>query len=364
MKWSLIMLLSVYAATGKAAQGGSEPPIVFIPGIKGSVLADNGAAVKWITPLQALGLASPNLSLPLDWKDGKQGQDGLSPRAVLSGVRILPWFLEQQVYGPLLKAAGNTKRPFFAFPYDWRRDNNETLAKFENFVEWVRQKNQGARIRVIAHSMGGLITLALLNKRPELFDSVVFVGVPFSGTITFLLDMHAGTATGLNRAILSPEVLFTHPSIYTLFPVEGSGLVDAAGKPIQVDFYSPEDWKKHGLGIFYDSSAVTPQQKNYLTVALQRAKAFRQLLVPRDQRYPPITIVSGREIPTLASVMQNGPHSINGWDFDAQPKEPGDGRVLVKQSFPPAGIPYRVVYSKADHADQLSDPVVLTLIQK
>ena len=67
--------------------------------------------------------------------------------------------------------------------------------------------------------MGGLITLALLNKRPEFFRKL-YLYVPFYGGIGFFGDLHIGIPNGLNNKILSPEVLFTMPSVYTLFPIE------------------------------------------------------------------------------------------------------------------------------------------------
>lgn len=47
--------------------------------------------------------------------------------------------------------------------------------------------------------MGGLITMVALNKRPELFQSVLFAGVPFMPGVGFLEDLHAGTLLYLQK---------------------------------------------------------------------------------------------------------------------------------------------------------------------
>ena len=81
-----------------------------------------------------------------------------------------------------------------------------------------------------------MITLAALNQLPHLFQSVVFAGVPFTGGISFLPDLTTGEPIGLNRRILSPEILGSFPSVYSLFPLlsedlphERKGTIDGSG---------------------------------------------------------------------------------------------------------------------------------------
>lgn len=202
-------------------------PIVFIHGIKGSVLFESGGGVRWIAWQQAFGLSSPVLSLPLQWNGDVQQRDSLVAQAPL---RKVAW---QAIYAPFLDWAPTSGRAFRPFTYDWRRDNRENTAKFIKFLESISQESGGARIQVVAHSMGGLITFAALNRRPDLFHSVLFAGVPFGHNISFLEDMQIGTATGLNRRILSPNVLFSFASIYSLFPLDkrNSGLEKENEKP-------------------------------------------------------------------------------------------------------------------------------------
>ena len=149
------------------------PPIVFIHGFKGSVLSDSQGSVRWLNWQQAFGLSSSDLSLPLHWNGEVQQRDELIARAPL---RAVAW---QDVYSPLLNWASTSGQVFRAFAYDWRRDNLENTAEFVKFLEKVSRENGEARIQVVAHSMGGLITFVALNRRPDLFHSVLFAGVRF-----------------------------------------------------------------------------------------------------------------------------------------------------------------------------------------
>ena len=329
------------------------PPLVFIHGIKGSVLIDARGGVNWFTAWQALGLTAPELSLPLRWTGDIQQRDGMSATTPLDTVA---W---HDVYAPFLKWAVASGRPFHPFAYDWRRDNLETTDAFVKFLGKVSRESDGAKVQVVAHSMGGLIALAAVHRQPELFHSVLFAGVPFGPSISFLEDMHAGTANGFNSRILSPQVLFTFPSIYTLFPDDPkeSGLVETNGTPIVHDWFSAEDWERQRLGIFSNpGTSATPEQRAYLRTALEHARRFRNELKYRDPfSYPPIWVLAGDMHPTLSTVIHNGPKSVKGWDFSTATKNPGDNRVEFKRAVPPAGIRHSVFKSMRQHEDLLSE---------
>ena len=332
----------------------SLPPLVFIHGIKGSVLRDAHGAVRWITSWQALGLASSDLKLPIRWIGDVQERDGMTSPMPLDSVA---W---HNVYSPLLKWAAASGRRFRSFSYDWRRDNLETSDEFIRFLSKVSAENGGAKIQVVAHSMGGLITFAAMNRRPDLFHSVLFAGVPFGSSISFLEDLHAGTSNGLNSKILSPEVYFTFPSPFTFFPInpKESGLVDANGKRIEHDWYSAEDWARQKLGIFSTTSpaAVTKEQWTHLRKALERARQLRSALAySATFPYPPIAVLAGVNLPTISAVMHNGPRAVRGWDFVTAPREPGDKRITLANAVPPAGVPSKLFKSSRAHDELLSD---------
>lgn len=352
-----MLLLSLFLASSQPARA-ADVPLVFIHGIKGSRLVDSRGNTRWLSGWQALGLSSPELGLPLAWEGDAQKTDGVTAAGILDRVVVVPWIAEQKIYSPWLRAARGLA-PLLEFSYDWRRDNLENVQRFETFLRGI-----GRPARVVAHSMGGLVTLALLNRHPELFSSVVFAGVPFKGGIGFLPDLHSGTANGLNRRILSQEILASFPSVYCLFPERSDSLMTSNGWPLPTEFFKATQWQERRIGQFRAGHVAETKFVGFFQKALDRAHAFRRELVAKDIKYPPILVVNGRSFPTLSQAIENGPKSVAGWDFESAPKVPGDGRVQETHSTPPAPIPFELFQSTAEHSELLSDPAVIERIRR
>lgn len=344
----------------------SGPPVLFIHGFKGSTLENARGDVDWVTGRQALGLQTPDLRLPLTWEGDEQCHDDRRATRPLDRVRVIPWLWERAFYAPWMTRAVGMGYPFATFAYDWRRDNAEAVLGLKRRMQEL-QRQYHSKVRVVAHSMGGLITLALLNEAPELFADVVFAGVPFKGGSGILPDLHLGANAGINSRILAPPVAGTFTSVYSLFDAEGSGLAHADGTPLLMPWFSAAAWREQGLGLFADPPVLTPAAlsafETYLDTALTRARAFRRRLAPRPVAYPPILAVIGRSRPTLVTVMKGGPKSVRGWDFESSPKEMGDGRVGEHFAQPPAPLSYETLYTEAEHADILNDPKVAEGLQ-
>ena len=209
-----------------------------------------------------------------------------------------------------------------------------------------------------------------MNRRPELFDRVVFAGVPFRGCISFLQDMTHGKPVGLNRSVLSPGVLFTFPSVYTLFPGNlGSDIADTmldpSGEILPINFFSAKDWQVHQLGIFAtpdnlpcrDSEAIA-----FLKKALKISKEFRLSLIPKQKDYPPVLVITSNTRPTLAKAQRRSRGNIIIWDFKVLPGEPGDGRIPESASLPPEPIKYEIHRTSFKHTTLLNDPEVVKRI--
>lgn len=338
--------------------GRDGPPLVFIHGIKGSSLVASNGAVHWLTAAAALGLHTPDLRLPLRWNGERQDADDLIATEPIASVDIARGLVRSQVYGPWLERAEALGRPFYAFAYDWRRDNLESRERFRACVAAVRERHGGSRVQLVAHSMGGLISLPVLIEHPEWFCHALFAGVPFRGAISFLEDMHVGLPTGVNRKLLSPGVLFTCPSTYALYPLGRSDCVDGSGRELQIDFFDASHWVEHGIGIFADPRNATAERIAFLGRALERARGLRALLEHREQAYPRITVLAGKSFPTLAVAMKGGPRSVRGWDLRSWPRRPGDSRVSFDNVAPPEGFDYEVVVTSLPHAAMLNDPAL------
>ena len=355
--WLPLLLAVLYCA--KPVE--DPVPLVLIHGIKGSLLEDAEGQTAWLSGREAMGWKHYRLSLPTEWKGEEQKRDGLRATGILKEVYVVPFLIGEKVYGPFIKGADKLDRPFYTFAYDWRRDNIENLRLFTAFLKEVSEKNRNAKVQVVAHSMGGLITRAALAENPELFHSVVFAGVPFSGGLGFLPDMHAGEPVGRNERILSPEVYFTFPSVYTLFQ-EGSSRIYESGKELPINLYNADDWAKYKLGLF-SLELVSPSQAAHLRMCLKRGKEFRRLVSLPVSKNIPVYVVLSKSTPTLATVERNGPKSVRGYDFESRPREPGDGRVREADAFPP-GLKSETLYSEKVHSELLNDAAVMDLVRK
>lgn len=116
--------------------------------------------------------------------------------------------------------------------------------------------------------------------------------------------------------------------------------------------------------MFTKESDSNEMDFTFLTKALARAKQFKEQIKVANIKYPPILVVTGKAHPTLSKIQRNGKQSVNGWDFLSLPREPGDGRVLEKNSFPPKGISYETFYSTWSHSALLNDPVVIEKVKE
>ncbi len=352
-------------------------PLVFIPGLNGSLLEDSQGRQRWVGVAQGLALSTPDLSLPLQWNNGAQNGDDLRPAGVIMDVSLISGVLGQDFYGPWVDFAQTIdERPLHIFAYDWRRDNNESSAKFEAFLDDLSKRYGGKKLQVVAHSMGGMITLTVLNRRPELFDRVVFAGVPFRGGVGYLPNMHKGIQIGLNGELLKPEVLFSHPSVYSFYPsgqrFENTDVVlDESGERIQLDFYDANTWRTNGFGVFAPDSAEwrgnADDRLAFLQEALRTAKKFRAAMQPRKPaaQYPPVLVVGSKAHDTMQHIRRKSPASMKGngangdgvarWDFAGTPAV-GDGGVLFRDMLPPEPIRHSVALSQFAHAFLLNDP--------
>eukprot|EP00957_Ditylum_brightwellii_P006138 464454-Ditylum_brightwellii.AAC.1 len=109
-----------------------DTPLLFIPGIFGSHLTTKSDGERvYLNSSTALGLRTPDLSLPLTWEDNPPGkqqspcpligaeEDGCLEYVKLCGINIVG------IYGPWLDKARAAGRNVIVFSWDWRRQFDE-----------------------------------------------------------------------------------------------------------------------------------------------------------------------------------------------------------------------------------------------
>lgn len=353
----------------------ADVPLVFVHGLKGSRLVSKSTGkVLWLEASGALrknDVEAPGLALPLRWSWNADKQLFEQERDDVVADGLISRVAWRSVYGPLIgymdKYSKATARKFHVFCYDWRRDIWEHIEAFENFLRGLKAP-RGAQ--VIAHSNGGLIAYAVLSRTPFLFHSVCFASVPFRPGTYPLQDLHLGNQVGLNKTLLSPEVVFSFASPWLFFPTDADRvgwIVERDGSPISGCAFDVDTWRKHRLSVFgflpSDGGQTELEERytSHLRAALHNGLRFRQtflckgLQVQSDPSIPVVILGSKkRSVPIV--VVKDGPVAVRGLDFVSAPAVASDGRVPYYAMFPDHRRHlHKVIHSNFDHSSIVSD---------
>ncbi|KAJ3023288.1 hypothetical protein HKX48_003739 [Thoreauomyces humboldtii] len=283
--------------------------VVVLGGMYGSFLSEKGTGKKvWLTMDSLLGFASVDVGLRLDGVDDRLEPSGIFERLGPINVcaDLCSEFRSQE-------GCSNGTFRFHPFAYDWRREPDVSSVALEKHLEGIYAQNGSRPITVLAHSMGGLLTLAVVNRRPELFRGVVFIGSPFGGVPLILWQLRRGIPFMLNKHLMSPDLHFGARSSFVFLPMDGRALVvdakDGSGEEdYLVDFYSAEEWINHTLSKTLHRAAranTLDAHKEYLQKTLHSAKAFRQSLAfnpDTSVAYPPLTHLVSSNWPTATRI--------------------------------------------------------------
>jgi hypothetical protein len=155
------------SAASRDAAAADRPVVVVLPGVMGSHLQAAGGDRVWFDPLD---IASGGLS-KIGW-----GQPSVEAEALFA-----------MFYGKLCQylAASHRVEPF---PYDWRQPLDVLAERLGEFLDRLMKQTQQP-IRLLAHSMGGLVVRATIHKRRSVIDALmardgarfVMLGTPNQG---------------------------------------------------------------------------------------------------------------------------------------------------------------------------------------
>ncbi|GAA5705904.1 MULTISPECIES: lipase/acyltransferase domain-containing protein [Streptomyces] len=226
----------------------TQDAVVVVPGIMGSELYDTekdaviwglspGLLLKaWTTPA---GLGA--LHLTPDEREGRLGR--VRPSRLLRTAGWAPVLKGQEPYTELVRTVTRSvaaPEAVLEFPYDWRLSvatNARFLAQAarEHLERWRRHPAHTAarrhrvderegRLVFVAHSMGGLLTLAALSTGPDgdlAGDTrgVLTLGTPFQGAVAaaVILNTGRGAPVPLPRGRLR-SLAVTMPGLHDLLP--------------------------------------------------------------------------------------------------------------------------------------------------
>jgi hypothetical protein len=210
--------------------------IVVLPGISGSVLKKHGKVVWGYsarTIAKALftfgGSVEKDMAMPHDDPAVDDLGDGIVADALMPDLHLLPGVWKIDGYGVVAEAIKSNfdvaeGENFFCYPYDWRRDNRVSARKFAKTAhDWLlawRQAsgNSGAKLILICHSMGGLVSRYFLECLDgwKVTKALVTFGTPYRGSLNAL----DGISNGFRKGPLNVSALMRQlTSMYQLLPV-------------------------------------------------------------------------------------------------------------------------------------------------
>jgi pimeloyl-ACP methyl ester carboxylesterase len=238
------------AVGARRTRGG--PRVLILPGIMGSKIGTPGRVtddVLWLDPVQVIAGKLTDLALP-------QGSK-LQPLGVM-----LFGYLKLKL---CLQLAG-----FDAsfHPFDWRL-GLDTLGK--QLGDRIASE-RATSVRLVAHSMGGLVARAALNgPSSKRIVQLIQLGTPNYGSFAPVQALRATYPTVRKIAALdwhhtaeqlAEQVFRTLPGLYQMLP--------APDRHPAVDFFDPRSWP---------ADAMAPD-----AALLKEARRVREGLAPADER--------------------------------------------------------------------------------
>ncbi|MFO1459328.1 MAG: CHAT domain-containing protein [Verrucomicrobiota bacterium] len=242
---------------------GTRPVVIVLPGIMGSHLSltppggkpGSGRRIWFNLPGLVLGSFAD-----LRWTSG--------PRAP----HVEPEGLFEMFYGDLCEHLSKSHH-VIRFPYDWRMPVQDEAQRLGDLVESILTALDGRQpVRLVAHSMGGLLCRAMIQGRPELWQQIVaheggrlvMLGTPNHGS--HLLVQHLIGMADTTRSIARIDqchdlqeilnVVATLPGALQLLP--SPGFVDTSGGPARNYFRTAvwADFKKRVTDWWFGNGVV------------------------------------------------------------------------------------------------------------
>jgi len=213
--------------------------VVLLPGITGSVLRKGGKDV-WaptagavLEALLSLGDDIKQLELGEDPLDEDEIDDVTAP-SLIPDIHLIPGLWKIDGYGRIKKWITTNfdvreGLNYFDFPYDWRRDNRvhaRRLARLSaDRLKAYREDPQGnpeAKLVLVGHSMGGLISRYFLECLDGWRDTRMLVtfGTPYRGSINAIDSLANGMHKGVGPLSIDlSELVRSMNSVYQLLPI-------------------------------------------------------------------------------------------------------------------------------------------------
>ena len=334
--------------------------VVLLPGILGSVLEKDGKDMWAMSPgaafraLLSLGGSIKGLALDGDDPDADDLGDGVIATRLLPDLHLVPGLWKIDGYGAIAKAMRDQfelidGQNYFEFPYDWRRDNRvhgRRLARQAHdwLAAWrTSSGNSDAKLILLAHSMGGLVSRAFL----ELFDgwkdtrALITFGTPYRGSLNALSFLNHGMRKGIGPVGLDlTDFLRSLTSVYQLLPIYPS-VVTPDGATVRVA-----------------ETTIEGVDAARATAALEFHRSIESGVEQRPDRGYALHPVVGIGQPTLQSArLENGKvkmlRSLGGRDLGGDGTVPRVSAMPIEMTDAAGGLFSPAVHSSLQNTDSV-----------
>lgn len=223
--------------------------VVILGGYRGSILrsAEPPNRQLWVPIKVGLNLRKVDLEVGLNPEDEETMEERIIPGGMLTNIG--PVDISKRLL-KRLRASENARNETLRihnYGYDWRLSPHLLSQKLTEFLEKLPCNAPGTPPEkrgaiVIAHSLGGLITRHVINRRPELVSGVIYAGVPQT-CVNILGPLRNGDDVLLSSRVLTAQVNFTIRTSYALLPLDGKCFFDKYTKEqYPVDFFDVNTW--------------------------------------------------------------------------------------------------------------------------
>jgi len=299
-----------------------QPVVYVVPGIMGSHLAADGDRI-WLNILELAvgGMANLQISAP-----------NIKPVAPMASG-----------YARLIDYLSATHE-VIPFPYDWRKSILEAAQRLgDELAQKFKETDQP--IRIVAHSMGGLVTRAMFELCPDVWTEfknrdgcrLLLLGTPHQGSYAI-----ARLLMGQERTLKFLELLdlrhsrkdilqwiLQYPGVLELLPSDD----------VETDYFSVQLWDElHQLA---GEKLPLPQKDD-----LENAKDFSNTLMRSPVDSEKMAYVAGWAPNTPCGIRKTDDHGKIDVHFVGT--DEGDGRVPWSTGIP-EGVP--TWYMEAVHGD-------------
>jgi hypothetical protein len=340
-------------ADGKPQVGSNIYPVIFIPGILGTTLADN-------YPIDHNVVYNPVKDLftdfdPIMMDDSGQYDSYLDRyiqgneiasivyKKIVSELREELRLIKDDVYDEFVKV--------YLFPYDWRYPIAYNAARLSIFVDYIIAKSKAHKtyekvrnadnklvvdkVNLVGHSMGGCIAkhYATLLEGEKKINKLVFLASPLRGATDAVKQLTMGDSLffGLITRKGKRKATRTFPGVYDLLPFDGynTGTTPRWPSPsvvkngVAVDIYKADNWQsnvKDALGPVLDNRLA--EASGYFNASKDFSQGFQKNVL----------MVYGTGEKTLRTVKVDA----NGdYDFDSDSgfSKAGDGTVPAVSTY-------------------------------